>query len=57
MTSPAIVQAVSLSGARNGASSAPDWLVLHDIAADGRVLVSRNTIHIGLSCQAARRVA
>ena len=26
--------------------------MLHDIASDGRVLVSRNTIQIGLSCQA-----
>ena len=30
---------------------APDWLVLHDIAADGRVLLSRNTIRIGLACR------
>jgi hypothetical protein len=30
---------------------APDWLVLHDIAADGKVLVSRNTIRISLACK------
>ena len=31
---------------------APDWLVLHDISADGRVLLSRNTIRIDAACQA-----
>ena len=30
---------------------APDWLVLHDISADGRVLLSRNTIRISVACQ------
>src|SRR5262245_38285966 len=31
--------------------AAPDWLVLHDISADGRVLLSRNTVHINLACK------
>ena len=31
---------------------APDWLVLHDISTDGRVLLSRNTIRINAACQA-----
>ena len=31
--------------------AAPDWLVLHDISADGRVLLSRNTIRINLVCK------
>ena len=46
------LQAVSLTGEDRSIQHAPDWLVLHDIASDGRALVSRNTIHIGLSCQA-----
>jgi len=49
---PPSLQAVSLEGEERSIQHAPDWLVLHDIAADGRVLVSRNTVHIGLSCQA-----
>jgi hypothetical protein len=32
---------------------AADWLVLHDISADGRVLLSRNTIRINLVCKPA----
>jgi Tol biopolymer transport system component len=43
--------AVSLSGAERTVYRAPDWLVLHDIAPDGRVLLARNTIRIGLACQ------
>ena len=35
----------------------PDWLVLHDIAADGRVLVSRNTIRVNIACQSTDAVA
>ncbi len=31
---------------------APDWLVLHDISTDGRVLLSRNSIRINAACQA-----
>jgi hypothetical protein len=50
---PPSLQAVSLDGAERSIQHAPDWLVLHDIAGDGRALVSRNTVHIGLSCQAA----
>jgi hypothetical protein len=49
---PPSLQAVSLTGEERSIQHAPDWLVLHDIAGDGRVLVSRNTVHIGLSCQA-----
>jgi len=49
---PPSLQAVSLNGEERSIQHAPDWLVLHDIASDGRVLVSRNTIQIGLSCQA-----
>ena len=29
---------------------APDWLVLHDISADGRVLLSRNSVRISVAC-------
>jgi hypothetical protein len=43
--------AVSLSGVERSVYRAPDWLVLHDIAQDGRVLLSRNTIHINLACR------
>ena len=43
--------AVSLSGVERPVHRAPDWLVLHDISADGRVLLSRNTIRISLACQ------
>ena len=49
---PPSLQAVSVNGRERSIQHAPDWLVLHDIASDGRVLVSRNTIQIGLSCQA-----
>ena len=28
-----------------------DWLVLHDISRDGRVLLARNTIRIAIACQ------
>ena len=48
------LRAVSLSGVERTVYSAPDWLVLHDISADGRVLLSRNTIRINVACQAAR---
>ena len=51
-SSPPSLQAVSLSGSERTVVSAPDWLVLHDIAADGRLLLSRNTIRIGMACQA-----
>jgi hypothetical protein len=45
------LHAVSLSGVDRPVYRAPDWLVLHDISADGRVLVSRNTIRINLACK------
>ena len=45
------LHAVSLSGVERTVHRAPDWLVLHDISADGRVLLSRNTIRIGLACR------
>jgi hypothetical protein len=44
--------AVSLAGAERIVYSAPDWVVLHDISADGRVLLSRNTIRVNAVCQA-----
>ena len=51
-TWPATLHAVSLSGVDRTVQRAPDWLVLHDISADGRVLLSRNTIRINIACQA-----
>jgi eukaryotic-like serine/threonine-protein kinase len=45
------LRAVSLSGVDRTLHDAPDWLVLHDISADGRVLLARNTIHINMACQ------
>jgi hypothetical protein len=48
------VRAVSLSGVERTVHRAPDWLVLHDIAADGRVLLTRNTIRITMSCKPPR---
>ena len=45
------LHAVSLSGVERPVYRAPDWLVLHDISADGRVLLSRNTIRINLACK------
>jgi hypothetical protein len=48
---PPALQAVTLSGAERTVQRAPDWLVLHDISADGRVLLSRNTVRITIACQ------
>jgi len=45
------MRAVSLTGVERQVHRAPDWLVLHDISADGRALVSRNTIRISLVCK------
>ena len=45
------LQAVSLSGVERTVHRAPDWLVLHDIAPDGRVLLSRNSVRIAMACQ------
>ena len=45
------LHAVSLSGVERPVYRAADWLVLHDISADGRVLLSRNTIRINLTCK------
>ena len=45
------LHAVSLSGVERPVYRAPDWLVLHDISTDGRVLLSRNTIRINLTCK------
>jgi eukaryotic-like serine/threonine-protein kinase len=47
------LRAVSLSGVERTLHRAPDWLVLHDISADGRVLLSRNTIHVNIACKPA----
>jgi hypothetical protein len=48
------LHAASLSGAVRAVYRAPDWLVLHDISADGRVLLSRNAIRINLVCKQPR---
>jgi hypothetical protein len=45
------LHAVSLSGVVRHVHHSPDWLVLHDISVDGRVLLSRNTIAINLVCR------
>jgi len=45
------LQAVSLAGVERIVYTAPDWLVLHDIAADGRILLARNSIRINVVCQ------
>lgn len=45
------LRAVSLSGVERTVHRAPDWLVLHDIAEDGRALLSRNSIRISMSCK------
>jgi serine/threonine protein kinase len=45
------LHAVSLSGVERTVHRAPDWLVLHDISAEGKVLLSRNSIRISASCQ------
>ena len=47
------VLAASLSGVERAVHRAPDWLVLHDISAAGRVLLSRNTIRINMACKPA----
>jgi predicted Ser/Thr protein kinase len=41
----------TLSGAVREIYAAPDWLVVHDVATDGRVLMTRNSIRISMSCQ------
>jgi len=45
------LRATTLAGRERTVMGAADWLVLHDIAADGRVLLSRNTVRNGMSCQ------
>jgi hypothetical protein len=45
------LHAVSLPGVVRHVHHSPDWLVLHDISVDGRVLLSRNTIAINLVCR------
>ena len=47
------LHAVSLAGVERTVYSAPDWLALHDISADGRVLLSRNSIRVNAACQVA----
>jgi aminoglycoside phosphotransferase (APT) family kinase protein len=51
------LQAVSLSGVERTVYTAPDWLVLHDISADGSVLLSRNSIRINVACQRSDEAA
>jgi hypothetical protein len=46
------LQAASLSGSLRSIHADADWLVLHDIARDGRVLLTRNTIRQSIACQA-----
>ena len=45
------LKAVSLSGVERAVHYAPDWIVLHDISSNGRVLLSRNTIRINMVCK------
>ena len=45
------LRAVNLSGQERTLERAPDWLFLHDISSDGRVLLSRNTIRVSIACQ------
>jgi hypothetical protein len=47
------LQSISLAGAERTIQRAPDWLMLHDISPDGRVLLSRNTIRVNVACQPA----
>ena len=47
------LHAVSLAGVERSVYTAPDWLVLHDISTDGRVLLSRNSIRVNVACPAA----
>ena len=46
------LRAVSLAKVERTVHTAPDWLVLHDISTDGKVLLSRNSIRINAACQA-----
>ena len=46
------LHAVSLAGVERTVYNAPDWLALHDISGDGRVLMSRNSIRVNAACQA-----
>jgi eukaryotic-like serine/threonine-protein kinase len=46
------LRAVTLAGVERTVYTAPDWLVLHDISTDGRVLLARNSIRISAACQA-----
>ncbi len=43
--------AASLSGVQRAVHRTPDWMVLHDIAPDGTVLISRNTIRVEMKCK------
>jgi hypothetical protein len=45
------LNAVSLSGVGRAVHRAPDWLLLYDIAEDGRVLLTRNSIRITMACR------
>jgi eukaryotic-like serine/threonine-protein kinase len=45
--------AVSLSGKERPIQATPEWLVLHDVFHDGRVLLASNSIQSGISCQPA----
>ena len=45
------LNAVSLAGVERIVQRAPDWLMLHDISTDGRVLLSRNSVRVNIACQ------
>ena len=48
------LRGVSLAGVERTVHRTPDWLVLHDISAAGRVLLTRNTIRIAMACGQTR---
>jgi predicted Ser/Thr protein kinase len=48
---PPALQAVTLAGTVRTVQRAPDWLMVHDISAAGRILASRNTIRVTIACQ------
>jgi hypothetical protein len=51
---PPHIRAVALTGAERLVHRGPDWLVLHDISADGKILLSRNSVRIDLACKRPR---
>ena len=43
--------AASLSGVQRAIHRVPDWLILHDISADGTALMARNTVRVAMMCK------